>query len=112
MSGIINDPRLIFQEMTAPRRPSSDTTSAASTPKSPNPASGQRQSSSKVVIDVACCDGPVRFHRVLNQSYGVADDAPPTECVEDVVMDAVDENQVATRRVRLPGKFSVNSPEM
>jgi len=25
----------------------------------------------KVIIDVACCDGPVRFHRVLNDNYGL-----------------------------------------
>ncbi|XP_022201793.2 telomere zinc finger-associated protein [Nilaparvata lugens] len=25
---------------------------------------------SKVIVDIACCDGPVRFHRVLNQNYG------------------------------------------
>lgn len=24
----------------------------------------------KVIVDVASCDGPVRFHRVLNQNYG------------------------------------------
>lgn len=28
-------------------------------------------SNSKVIIDVACCDGPVRFHRVLNDNYGL-----------------------------------------
>lgn len=28
-------------------------------------------SSNKVIIDVACCDGPVRFHRVLNDNYGL-----------------------------------------
>lgn len=27
------------------------------------------QSDDKVVIDIACCDGPVRFHRVLNRAY-------------------------------------------
>lgn len=26
-------------------------------------------SGSNVVIDIACCDGPVRFHRVLNANY-------------------------------------------
>ncbi|KAJ8886419.1 hypothetical protein PR048_012630 [Dryococelus australis] len=26
---------------------------------------------SKVIIDIACCDGPVRFHRVLNDNYGL-----------------------------------------
>ncbi|KAL0267218.1 UNVERIFIED_CONTAM: hypothetical protein PYX00_009556 [Menopon gallinae] len=26
----------------------------------------------KVVLDVACCDGPVRFHRVLNECYGMS----------------------------------------
>ena len=35
---------------------------------------------SKVIIDVACCDGPVRFHRVLNDNYGLAlDDIIVTE---------------------------------
>lgn len=24
----------------------------------------------KVIIDIACCDGPVRFHRVVNKNYG------------------------------------------
>ncbi|KAL3271043.1 hypothetical protein HHI36_021543 [Cryptolaemus montrouzieri] len=28
---------------------------------------------SKVIIDIACCDGPVRFHRVVNKNYGVQD---------------------------------------
>lgn len=27
----------------------------------------------KVVLDIACCDGPVRFHRVLNKNYGLKD---------------------------------------
>lgn len=25
----------------------------------------------KVVVDIACCDGPVRFHRVINNCYGL-----------------------------------------
>ncbi|KAF2900808.1 hypothetical protein ILUMI_05347 [Ignelater luminosus] len=32
---------------------------------------GGSNSSEKVVVDVACCDGPVRFHRVLNKNYGL-----------------------------------------
>lgn len=28
------------------------------------------ENNGKVIVDVACCDGPVRFHRVLNQNYG------------------------------------------
>jgi hypothetical protein len=34
-------------------------------------AHGTTNSNSKVIIDVACCDGPVRFHRVLNDNYGL-----------------------------------------
>ncbi|XP_046682862.1 zinc finger protein 692 [Homalodisca vitripennis] len=30
----------------------------------------------KVIVDVACCDGPVRFHRVLNQNYGKSKSSP------------------------------------
>lgn len=52
-----------------------------------------QQSSPNVVFDVACCDGPVKFYRVLNENY-----APPSSgsaiqrqrtCVDD---DASDEN--------------------
>ncbi|KAJ8956364.1 hypothetical protein NQ318_015102 [Aromia moschata] len=28
-------------------------------------------SNEKVIIDIACCDGPVRFHRVVNKNYGL-----------------------------------------
>ncbi|XP_050299374.1 telomere zinc finger-associated protein isoform X2 [Anthonomus grandis grandis] len=30
-------------------------------------------SKDKVIVDVACCDGPVRFHRVINKNYGIQD---------------------------------------
>ncbi|KAF5281361.1 hypothetical protein FQR65_LT14759 [Abscondita terminalis] len=38
----------------------------------------------KVIVDIACCDGPVRFHRVLNKNYGTknAADAAPCPYVE------------------------------
>lgn len=29
-----------------------------------------------VVYDIACCDGPVRFHRVLNENYSAASHGP------------------------------------
>lgn len=37
---------------------------------SPACIESSENSSSKIIIDVACCDGPVRFHRVLNDAYG------------------------------------------
>ncbi|XP_071448955.1 B-cell CLL/lymphoma 6 member B protein [Hetaerina americana] len=40
--------------------------SSSSTVSSTNSTAGP-----KVVLDVACCDGPVRFHRVLNDNYGL-----------------------------------------
>lgn len=39
----------------------------------PKPAK-RRESSGHgdhVIVDIACCDGPVRFHRVLNKNYGL-----------------------------------------
>ncbi|XP_069684012.1 B-cell lymphoma 6 protein [Periplaneta americana] len=51
----------------------------------PSDVSAQGTSTnSKVIIDVACCDGPVRFHRVLNDNYGLTLDdilagEPPEE---------------------------------
>lgn len=37
---------------------------------SPTPSSTTTTNLSKIIIDVASCDGPVRFHRVLNDAYG------------------------------------------
>lgn len=34
--------------------------------------SNEQQGSANIVIDIACCDGPVRFHRVLNANYSAA----------------------------------------
>ncbi|XP_057663690.1 telomere zinc finger-associated protein [Diorhabda carinulata] len=31
----------------------------------------QGTSNEKVIIDIACCDGPVKFHRVINKNYGM-----------------------------------------
>lgn len=33
---------------------------------------GESSSGDKVIIDIACCDGPVRFHRVINKNYGTS----------------------------------------
>lgn len=33
----------------------------------------KQSSDEKVIIDIACCDGPVRFHRVVNKCYGLTD---------------------------------------
>ncbi|XP_028136038.1 GDNF-inducible zinc finger protein 1 isoform X2 [Diabrotica virgifera virgifera] len=39
--------------------------------KQKNKKSSQEVSNEKVVVDIACCDGPVKFHRVINKNYGV-----------------------------------------
>lgn len=31
----------------------------------------QEMAKEKTVVDIACCDGPVRFHRVINRNYGL-----------------------------------------
>lgn len=31
----------------------------------------QKKRREKTVVDIACCDGPVRFHRVINKNYGL-----------------------------------------
>lgn len=49
-------------------------------PKSRNPegtASTSNGTGTGVIYDVACCDGPVKFHRVLNENY-VATSRVPT----------------------------------
>lgn len=42
----------------------------------------------KAVLDVACCDGPVRFHRVLNENYGMSLD----ELIDDSDIDKVEQS--------------------
>ncbi|KAF4530830.1 hypothetical protein B566_EDAN015996 [Ephemera danica] len=54
------------------------------------------ESSKRVVLDVACCDGPVRFHRVLNANYGLALDA-------DIEPDDAEEDERRHREERKPG---------
>ncbi|CAG9770216.1 unnamed protein product [Ceutorhynchus assimilis] len=44
-----------------------------STKKRPSPDSTVNNNKEKIIIDVACCDGPVRFHRVINKNYGLQD---------------------------------------
>ncbi|KAJ8980387.1 hypothetical protein NQ317_009381 [Molorchus minor] len=40
--------------------------------KTDKPKQRKRPSANeKVIIDIACCDGPVRFHRVVNKNYGL-----------------------------------------
>lgn len=39
--------------------------------------------SDKVVLDIACCDGPIKFHRVTNQFYN-PEKAMTTTAKEDV----------------------------
>ncbi|XP_065335373.1 zinc finger and BTB domain-containing protein 8A isoform X1 [Cloeon dipterum] len=57
--------------------------------------------SGRVILDVACCDGPVRFHRVLNDKYGTenvacsekaADSEEESTEEENNSMDQPDEN--------------------
>lgn len=31
----------------------------------------KRESKERAIVDIACCDGPVRFHRVINKNYGL-----------------------------------------
>lgn len=45
-------------------------TSITPKPNSPEP-NKEDDKGNKVVLDIACCDGPVRFHRVLNANYGL-----------------------------------------
>lgn len=56
---------------------SSDSSNQVTVTVTPGPESRKQRpnsttttTDSKVIVDVACCDGPVRFHRVLNQNYG------------------------------------------
>lgn len=43
----------------------------------------------KVIVDIACCDGPVRFHRVVNKNYGLPASDQPFEIQKEVNRNAV-----------------------
>lgn len=49
---------------------SSSTTAESAKPKRKR---DNKCSDEKVIIDIACCDGPVRFHRVINKCYGLTE---------------------------------------
>lgn len=49
-------------------------------------------SNGKVIIDIACCDGPVKFHRVINKNYGLqptGDPAPKDEVNRNAALNKV-----------------------
>lgn len=50
-------------------------------PKPNPPPAPAKSKSDKVIIDIACCDGPVRFHRVLNNCYGLT----PEPCEPETI---------------------------
>lgn len=45
----------------------------------------------KTIVDIACCDGPVRFHRVINKNYGL----PGAE--NDYTFEEVNRNEVMNK---------------
>ncbi|KAG5892509.1 hypothetical protein JTB14_034507 [Gonioctena quinquepunctata] len=52
----------------------------------------------KVIIDIACCDGPVKFHRVINKNYGTL---PSTEsCQREEVNRNAALNKVMNENIR------------
>lgn len=55
----------------------------------------------KVIIDIACCDGPVKFHRVINKNYGLQ---PITNVVPKEVNRNEALNKVMNENIR--GKLS------
>lgn len=72
--------------------------SAGSSRSSNEPATAASTSGSAgVVYDVACCDGPVRFHRVLNENYVSTSGSAPQQrqtrpCPVDEELEASGEN--------------------
>ncbi|KAF6215832.1 hypothetical protein GE061_000167 [Apolygus lucorum] len=56
-------------------------------PQDPPPEPTTDKSGKSVYKDIACCDGPVRFKRVLNVNYGVA--TPPPDAKPDDTKDTV-----------------------
>ncbi|KAH0558002.1 zinc finger and BTB domain-containing protein 47 [Cotesia glomerata] len=60
-------------------------------------------SSSGVVLDIACCDGPVKFHRVLNENYTKPDNGLSNNQIDN----SGNNNNSARQRVSQPA--SANS---
>lgn len=52
---------------------------------------GETSPNGKVIIDIACCDGPVKFHRVINKNYGLQPifDAAPKEINRNAALNKV-----------------------
>lgn len=90
------------------RARSKETTAAAAV------VGGSSASVLSVVYDIACCDGPVRFHRVLNENYSSATygpvGAPQRNCqpAEDLSSENDENGGPTTREPRSPSNDSSN----
>ncbi|XP_048505667.1 B-cell CLL/lymphoma 6 member B protein [Athalia rosae] len=61
-------------------------------PTSTEQGNGSNVPNSSVVIDIACCDGPVRFHRVLNENYSASNSGEQSRVCEIETTSENDEN--------------------
>ncbi|KAK9874307.1 hypothetical protein WA026_002659 [Henosepilachna vigintioctopunctata] len=59
----------------------------------------EQQPLTKAVIDIACCDGPVRFHRVANKNYGIQPGAEKRYEVQEINRNAA-MNKVMSENIR------------
>lgn len=66
---------------------------------------------SKVVLDVACCDGPVRFHRVLNANYGLGIDDLVTPADKPIETDEDDAEEDEARHREEQAATNSKDPE-
>jgi hypothetical protein len=61
----------------------------------PSPCKNRgKRSNGKVITDIACCDGPVRFRRVLNSNYGRIDSKQENESEKGKVSEEDDKRPV------------------
>ena len=65
----------------------------------------------KVIVDIACCDGPVRFHRVINKNYGVQQQQNEVYEMQEVNKNAV-MNKVMTENIEQMSDENQNGGEM
>lgn len=76
----------------------------------------KRETNEKVIIDIACCDGPVRFHRVINKNYGIVmsalqdyEEVDKTDAMNKAMNENIRDQQIGDENSNVLNSTTLNS---
>ncbi|KAI4477954.1 hypothetical protein M0804_012434 [Polistes exclamans] len=81
------------------------------TNNSNDPSSSNSNNLLSVVYDVACCDGPVKFHRVLNENYTLSQQARlQRHCIEETIRPTLENDENGGSRTSILTTTTTTTP--